>query len=283
VTLISYCSNERNLARALLCNAVSFSDAVFVSVGDKLYNGEPEDDAHVAALSAEFPTVRFVRYTVDLSMPPIAMHNAARIAGVKTAATAFGEDSRDFWTLLLDGDEVPEGPRFSAWWAATSAALDRRDAFKLLNHWMFLSPRLVARVHEDSPLLVHASFLFAPNALTHPRERDGVHILGTAVGGGGMRLRRNVGGLDGEPMIWHYSWVRADRRSLHKKVENWGHRDDRDWTKLIDDAIDGLERGEHPERDFVHGYPLRLLSVPGGFGWEDDPPPPPLTSTHPTQ
>jgi hypothetical protein len=124
---------------------------------------------------------------------------------------------------------------------------------------MFLSPRLVAQEHEDSAVLVHATRLTV-EGLTHPRERDGIIW--------NMRAQRMTGALDGAPLIWHFSWVRADRRALHKKCEAWGHKDDKKWSELIDAALDGLERGVMPERDFVHGYPLDVLPAPA-FGWDE--------------
>jgi hypothetical protein len=259
-TVVSYCSNERNFARPLLRNAFAFSTAVVVAVGERLYNGDGEDEGHIARLRDAFPDAHFVRYPVPNGWDPVPLHNAAREAGVRRAREVLGDDC---WVLLLDGDEVPDGERMRAWWASESPT--PRDAYKLLNYWMFLDPRMVAGEYEDSALLAHASQL-TTEALQHPRERDGIYM----VRGDLVSVRRRVAGLDGAPLLWHFSWVRADRRSLHGKCVAWGHKDDRSWRTLIDDALDGLERGVVPERDFVHGYPLRLLPEPA-FGWDPAP------------
>ena len=276
-TVVSYCSNERNFARPLLTNALLFSDAVVLSVGERLYNGDPEDEAHLAKLAAEFPAVHVVRYSVPPGAPPIPLHNAARKAGVVEAARLLSVDS---WVLFLDGDEVPDGPRMSEWWTAVGPSLDIGTAIKVLNYWLFLDPRLVAQQHEDSAVLMHCSRL-TNECLSHPRERDGLiwgwpETAGLSAGGSGGTgtgngVVRRVGGLDGAPLIWHFSWVRADRAALKRKTEAWGHKDDKKWAELIDLACDGIEKdGVMPERDFVHGYPLRALPGPA-FGWDANP------------
>jgi hypothetical protein len=259
-TVVSYCSNERNLIDALLRNALEFSDRVYVSVGTRLYTGEPESADHIDALRRAHPEVTFLWYDVDPSdlSDPIRLHNRARTVGVDEAKAELGGDC---WVLMLDGDEVPEGARVREWLAAALPALTPDVIVKLANYWLFLDPRVVADAHEDSVMLAHASALTS-DALSHPRERDGVYQAQPR----STRLQRGVTGLDGKPMFWHFSWVRRSRDALKAKVRNWGHRHDRDWASLIDAAFDDLDRGVFPTRDFVHGYNLAVLSAPA-HGW----------------
>ncbi len=263
-TVVSYCSQERAFIDALLRGALAFSDLVVVSVGERLYSGLAEDESEVARVARTYPTVKVVRYPVrDPELgAPIQLHNRARQAGVRAAAEQLGEGA--FWALLLDGDEVPDGPRVAAWWTANAARLQLRPdvAHKLLNHWLFLHPRLVAEPLEDSVLLVHASQL-TPAALSHPYERDG--ILAERGAAAGLQVARRVGDAAGQPMFWHYSWVREGREALRAKVATWGHRSDRaDWGRLVDEAYDALDRGAWPTHDFVHGYRLRVLAPDEG-------------------
>ena len=213
---------------------------------------------------------------------PIVLHNAAREVGVAAARRALS--NAPFWALLLDGDEVPDGPRVRSWW--TGPAGDRvrsnvRAAHKMANHWLFLHRRLVADELEDSVLLVHSDVLASREALTHPRERDGIYLwhLTSPLGMRDLRVERRVLGDDGQPLFWHFSWVRPSagggegtsgdvdgegdggRAALKAKCANWGHRHDRDWAALIDEAFDGIAAGRWPQRDFVHGYGLRVLDA----------------------
>ena len=285
VTVVSYCSRERDFARPLIENARLFSDVVIVCVGTRLYTGEREDvDAEVERLRrdsdepAKKCAVLVAVYDVlePMLSEPIALHNLARQTGVAAARRALGF-ARPFWALLLDGDEVPDGPRFRDWWRGPGGERVRSDpiaAHKLANYWMFLHPQLLAETLEDSVLLVHSDVILNRDSLAHPRERDGIYLwhASSPLGRGQLRVERTVLGDDGSPMFWHFSWVRGflglppdgaggdgGRAALKAKCANWGHRNDRDWASLIDDAFDAIENGRWPTEDFVHGYPLRLL------------------------
>ena len=259
-TVVSYCSNESPYVKAVLQNTLLFSDVVVLSVGTRLYNGDHEDEKSIAALARLFPDVILTRYDVpDLLLPhPVRLHNHARIAGLAAAKCAVESMSPNttnntgFWTLLLDGDEVPDGPAFAAWWHS-SIVLAHEVPVKLANFWYFLDTRLVSTTHEDSVLLVHSSLL-TDYAMEHPRERDGIVICC------GQQAMRNTMGLDGvTPMFHHYSWVRKDRAALLRKVANWGHSGDRPWELLLKRQMDELDAGSWPQRDFVHGYTLHRL------------------------
>ena len=130
----------------------------------------------------------------------------------------------------------------------------------------------VADAIEDSVLLVHSDALVNPESLKHPRERDGIYLghLTSQDGWRDLKVERRVAPVDGKPLFWHYSWVRpskmgADgkpdggRAALKAKVANWGHKDDTLWSTMIDRAFDRIEEGCWPDRDFVHGYTLKLL------------------------
>lgn len=289
VTLVSYCSREREFSEALLSNARLFSDLVIVSLGTRLYTGENEDvKAEIDRLVCEDEyddagnrtrcSVMVSLYDVSVALleEPITLHNMARELGVHTAKRVMGSPNAPFWALLLDGDEVPDGPRFKAWWAGQGGAEVRSDPLcvhKMANYWSFLDRRLVAETLEDSVLLAHSDVLTTSHlTLKHPRERDGIYMWHheSPLGIRCLRVNRLVKDDDDEPMFSHYSWVRGSlsddrgRSALKAKCANWGHRDDRDWPRLIDEAFDGIGEGRWPTHDFVHGYKLRLLEDGSG-------------------
>jgi hypothetical protein len=262
-TVVSYCSNEKRFVEPLLKNALEFSDYVVLCVGRRLYTGAEENAEHIAMLQRVYPEIAVAWYDVsdeDMSTPWV-LHNRARQVGVAAARDAYGNDR--FWVLLLDGDEVPDGKRVREWFVhgfvTPGHAQDPARVYKMANFWYFLDPRLVADRHEDSVLLVHASRLGqSPEVLAHPRERDGIVMV--CERNGTASLVRPVLGLDAQPMFHHFSWVRGGRADLVAKVSNWGHRGERDWKSLVEDAYDQLDRGTPPTRDFVHGYNLRWLT-----------------------
>ena len=63
-----------------------------------------------------------------------------------------------------------------------------------------------------------------------------------------------------KPLVHHYSWVRS-REEMLQKVKSWGHNQDRNWVKLVEDhfALSESKRGGAGFRDFVHGYAYRTV------------------------
>ena len=51
-------------------------------------------------------------------------------------------------------------------------------------------------------------------------------------------------GLDGLPMIHHYSWVRTEKEFL-KKIGSWGHKHDLDWREAPHHEIFGFKKPMH--------------------------------------
>lgn len=305
VTVASYCSRERAYIGSLMRNAILASDLVVLTMGSRLYSGEAEDiEAEMTHIMSELqaltePTlskVLFVVYDVppEYKGDPVTLHNLAREAGIRAAQDRYS--GRPFWALLLDGDEVPDGPGLEDWWTSSRASLDSRTIYKMANAWAFLHPRLVSKALQDSIVLVHSDLLL-PDALRHARERDGIFLWHRESGlgfGNDVRLQRLVGVRSaaagssqenasstattaGSPLFWHFSWVRggslsddpadADsawateaRGALKAKCANWGHRGQRDWNALIDEALDAIaDTRTWPARDFVHGEELVLL------------------------
>jgi hypothetical protein len=56
-------------------------------------------------------------------------------------------------------------------------------------------------------------------------------------------------------MFHHYSWVRT-RDEMMKKVQSWGHKNDRDWVALVNEEFSAPFKGS----DFVHGYKYKTVS-----------------------
>lgn len=252
VTLVSYCSNEKAYIVDLLNACVVASDYTCVAVGNRLFDGTPEDPDDVYQLAKQFPTIHFVVYDVpeDLQHVPIQLHNRARIAAYQAAKKVCPHD--EFWTLFLDSDEVPRrnGRDLREWWTVNAPILDKSHAYKLACFWYFLGKNLVSQGYQDSMVLAHSSQL-TQLAMNCKRERDGICYQIKFAGG---EVHRFVRAVDGRPMFDHFAWVRNGREGLLKKVKNWGHLNDKNWTSLINLACDKLENGEYPTIDFIHGW-----------------------------
>lgn len=271
---------ERFLSR-LLRECAEFADLVVVTYADRLYSVPPEDPtagANAAFFGALEQHVKrdvpaperyvFVRYSIpdtvhEAVRDPVACHNRARIAGVNALDEhidrAAAGDKSAWWVLLLDGDEVPEGAPFRAWWRATPKL--PHVACKMANHWYFLLPTLRSVTPEDSVVLINRAAV-TENGLHDARERDGVLTKSAC-----SHVVHNVRGVGTPPpvMFHHYSWVRS-RADLERKVACWTHTGERPWTEMLRDAWRAIDV-DHvvPDRDFVHGHALENLPPEQNF------------------
>lgn len=258
VTLVSYCSNEREYIRRVLDAAVFASEDVIVAFGNRLYDGSRENIDEISALAIEYPKVHFSMYDVpdDMLGTPIMLHNRARQCAMESAKKLRPDD--DFWVLMLDADEIPRrhGVDLQQWKQESLAMLDKRNGYKLTCFWYFLVPNLVSQGLQDSMTLVHSSTM-TEKSMNSPRERDGICYEIIFAGG---EIVRHVYGLNGEPMFDHFAWVRGGRDGLLRKVTNWGHSGDKDWNCLITTAFDCIDRGEFPTHDFIHAWVIFKLT-----------------------
>lgn len=261
VTLVSYCSNEKEFIERVLHAAVLLSDLVCLAFGNRLYNGTPESIDDMNKLSEHFPMVQFVMYDVPDSMlsHPIDLHNRARKCALNAAKqTMEKKGMSDFWVLLLDADEIPRnnGSDFNEWKQTNLMNLDKTKGYKLSTFWYFLQCNLVSQGEQDSMVLVHVSTM-TDAAMNSFRERDGICYEITFAGG---EIMRHIHGTNGLPMFDHFAWVRGlGREGLLKKVANWGHTIDKNWNALIHDAFDEIERGSYPPIDFIHGWKVFVI------------------------
>lgn len=238
-TVISYCSLDERFIRPNLHQALLCSDEIVVAIGDRLFDGRSEDVEHLDTLSREFPQVRFVKYVVDMSLPAHDRHNLARVAGYSAL-----QQETDL-VAFVDADEVLDGAairrwlslRRSAWW----------NAQKLASYWYFREPTYRAKSLEDSVLVVKRSHIGeVPSFDASEREALFRSIR--------PPRRRGAKGAGGDVMVHHYSWVRTKEQMLGK-VQNWGHRHDRDWAELVEEEFDH----EFSGTDFVHGYEYEVV------------------------
>jgi hypothetical protein len=183
-------------------------------------------------------------------------HSTARYVGYH-----FVKDV-DF-VLFLDVDEIIDGHRFLEW----LKCFPLRDfaAIRLVSYFYFRGPQYRAiDCFQPVALLARKEAIDSHEILLDIEERRGSYhqIQGCK--------RYRVTGLDGEPLIHHYSWVRTEEE-LRKKVTTWGHRYDKEWLALIDDELCHPFRGQEK----VHGLkyetvkpycdPLAAVSVKEKF------------------
>jgi hypothetical protein len=187
------------------------------------------------------------------AMMPEAFARDAATQRLASAATKGNEDHADY-VLYLDVDEIVEGGRMAEWISEllTTTSTMRWSSYKLASWWYWREPTLRAVNHlEDSPVLLRRDRC-VPEVLYNDGGRTGFVDPADS--------RRMVKGVDGKPMVHHYSWVRTQEQML-KKVKDWGHRDDSDnWVAKVHEEFSRGFNGT----DFLKG--LTYERVPDCFG-----------------
>jgi len=226
-----------------------FSSQVIVPVCDHFFDGTPENRALLDQIYAAFPSCLFIEYPFVPHKIPKKIwkkvdaahfwHSLSRLIGY----TFVKEESET--VLFLDADEVPDGKRFAQW--LENSDYMHHTALKLSNYWYFREPCNQALKYEDSVVLVQ-KWALESDLLLSQEERDAIYNLLPGP------KRRNVTGVDGNPMFHHYSWVRTQEEML-KKVSAWGHKKDRPWAELVYEEFSAPFKGT----DFVHGYSYKSV------------------------
>lgn len=236
--LINFCTNDYPFLRPCLESAMSIADQVIVSVADHFFNGEAESRDLLIHAYLENPECEFLEYAYEPDKnfygkhPVNFWHNWGRVLG-------FCHLKQEIeWVLFLDVDEIIDIDSFRLWFQNPQKA----EAMRLASYWYFREPIYRARQWEDGLLLAKRSCISNAH-LMHPQER-----IGTFYALPGAKLR-HVTGMDGRPMVHHYSWV-GNKERLIKKVITWGHRHDAPWQRFIKQEFSHSFAGT----DFVHGY-----------------------------
>lgn len=240
-TIISYCTNDFRFLDMCIEQARYFSSQIIIVVSDCFVTGEPQDTELLKSSYERHPDCLFVEFAYD----------AHRSYGFHCPYQPGDEDWGHYWhgtgryigyhvledaiqsVLFLDVDEVCDGKGFLAW--LNTFEYQDFDAIRFACYYYFREARHRALAWLPSALLMKREAI-APESLLDAWERQGILEV-TA----GKKMKQAVG-LDGIPLIHHYSWVKTREEMLFKSSV-WGHRHERDWAGLIEKEFSEPFRG----------------------------------------
>jgi tetratricopeptide (TPR) repeat protein len=242
-TVINFCTLDAQFLPHCLANVRSFSGQIIVAASTHFFDGTPENREELARLATEYSDDKTEFLINDYDHEKTIRHgsrywhNFARWSAVNRLRKVIDH------VLLLDADEIIEGDRFSDWLAA--GIYREFDAVALTANWYFREPSYQATTLEQAGLLVRK------DAITEELIFDDLErwsFLGLP------RCSQFQSGLDGRPMLHHFSWVRTKEEML-RKVSSWGHNRDLDWRTLVEREF----AHDFSGRDFVHRYCYRVV------------------------
>lgn len=264
-TVISYCTNDYKFLKPCIDHVLSFSKQIVVPVCDHYFNGEEEDRellerSYKENTNAEFIEFEYnpeayrglgmqrlndpftpVKYMIDIDpAEKWFWHQIQRLTG-------FNSVNNDIdYVLFLDVDEIVETEKFIEW--LNKFPYKDYSSIRFETYWYFRETKFRAVQTEDwnAITLVKKDKLLDEAFFKHDSER----LNFTNFVDGNKQI--HMVGVDGKPMIHHYSWVRTKEEML-KKVRTWGHERDKDWKPDVNKEF-AREFAPGRDKDFVHQY-----------------------------
>jgi hypothetical protein len=249
-TIISYCTNDFRFIDRCIVEARKFSSEILVVACDHFFDGTSENRVLLEHTYSRHPDCQFIEFSYlsdRLYSPYHAISPESDQWAIFWAATTryigFHYLSSDIDTVLfLDSDEIVEGESFQKWFE--SGAFRGYAACRLASYLYAVRSDLQAKKVVNLPLLVRKKS-FTPLTLINELERIGAYRSHPGP------KRERIVGIEGKPMVHHYSWVRT-KEECYQKTKTWGHRHDANWSKLIEEAFSGKrDRIFDSEHEFV--------------------------------
>lgn len=235
--IIPFCSEDNKYIQHCIDGVKNLANSVIVTYWDRMFDGSEENMDIINILKIRNPNCRFIEIPYEKNENMWWYYGHSRFVGYQNSSI----DSSH--VMFLDADEIFEEKKLEQW---LNLDIDF-DVSYFANYWYFRDERYQAKTYEDSPVMVKKNKLELRYFYTNFDRRVFLTVDGI------KKLRMTLG-LDGLPMCHHYSWVLSKEKML-KKVLRSAHKNDFDWSKLIDKEFDSEFRGI----DFIHGYKYNIL------------------------
>jgi hypothetical protein len=246
-TVLLYSTTDYRWLDLCLKNITKVSDEVIIPMCSHFFNGDPENqellDKSIKIIK-KHPSVKLYNFNWSPGQNTFYWEGVARILGTLEI------NKSNNWVLYLDTDEIIDPVMFQEW--VNSKQYEQYDSIKLSNYWYFRDVKYQSTTYEDSIVLARKNVITdGVNTVINPdisRGREQCHEMLN------VKKIRNVKGINGKPMIHHYSWVRTKEQML-QKVRTWGHNADKDWISLIEEEFSRPFNG----KCFVNDYEFEII------------------------
>ena len=238
-TVLQYSTLDFRFLETNLNQLSKFSDEIIIPICDHFFDGETENQELLEKtfeITKQIPKCNTYLFEWDgIKSNTGYYHNLSRALGTSVAE---GD-----WLLFVDTDEIVSD-NFSKWFET----IKHTDySFWLTCYWYFREPTYQATKTESAGLLIKKEK--CNWNMNIREERQQLFNIPNFISGDYTPIL-----YDNEPLIHHYSWVRTKEEML-KKVLNWGHKNDKNWSDLIEEEFSRPFNGT----DFVHGYNYNII------------------------
>lgn len=223
--IMPYCSNDYRFLRPNILQLLKFTDSIYIIYSDCFWNGELENEEIISKSINENSEVEFIKVPYVHKNPPIPELLCRLIPKRFIFRPVYGpryfeglvrwkgylkakKDNPDYF-LFLDTDEIVDAHRFMKW---LKKGLNLKLNAMIFSSYEYLkSPRFQAKNWSDKVVLVKNINIAKKDFFTYWIRKRFYQTSPPP-------KRKNVVGLDGLPMVHHYSWIRDEKQFL-KKVD----------------------------------------------------------------
>jgi hypothetical protein len=231
--VVSYCTNDYRFIHHCLEGLKKYCREIVVVVSDQFSNGEKESRELLHRTYSEHLNIQFIEFShKDVGFFGIRSQDFLKgqdkarlhISTSRYIGAFYFSDEVDY-IIFIDADEIPDGEKFESFF---SKSANLPDLLHFSSYIYVGDEGKRSLEHQYSHLAVKKEAL-QPELLLNNHERPGYFF-----GFQGSKIN-SVRGLDGNPMVHHYSWVRSSSE-LIKKVTTWGHSEDHNWISIIEEG-----------------------------------------------
>lgn len=264
-SVISFCTNDYKFLNHCIKSIKPFSSEIIVPVCDHFYDGRSENLELITKSRDENLDAKFVMFEYDVDYyknlnlkrltDPFQQNKHFIDVEVGDAwfwnqvARLYGYNqiSSDCdYVLFIDCDEIFDTGRFIDWLNLGQYKNFVSMLFDCYFYFRETKYQSIQTEDANALCLVNRHSLDDEHFFLHSSERYNFINFPS-----GNKCRKVVG-IDGKPMVHHYSWVRT-RDEMMRKVKSWSHNRDRNWTELVESEFN---RNFNPisDVDFIHKY-----------------------------
>jgi hypothetical protein len=230
--VINFCTNDVRFLDRCIEEAKKISSEIIIPVCDHFFDGTVENLKLLEKVYSKYTDCTFIEYAysherlysrfIDLSPNDLDWKMYWFVTSRYIGYLYASQEAESI--LFLDTDEIIDGERFSEW--LSSFQYRDYDALRFLSYYYFREARFQAKNWVNNALLVKKSAL---NHTTLFNDWDRKGIFSRVAG----RKCQSLVGLDGKPLVHHYSWVKTKKECL-KKADTYGHFWEMDFAAAVE-------------------------------------------------
>jgi len=260
--VLQYNTNDFSFLEANLKQCSKFSDEILITICTHLFNGDEENQELIEKskdIISKFEKAKIITIPYDKENyhVPVYYHNLSRYTGMS--------QSKNDWVFFLDTDEIVDD-EFKEWFE-----LHKHEdvCFNFTCNWYFREPTIQSTKIESAGVLLkkyHCKDWDLNNPLEAKQFYQNLFNTDRLVHGDMYQPQHfpsykeyltkinHISSLSGKPMVHHFSWVRSKEQMINK-VKNWSHKDDKNWTDLVEEEFSRPFNGT----DFIHNYEYKIV------------------------